>query len=68
MSKIYTLGQVAKICKVSRQTLKEFFDLGELRGYIIPGSEEARIPNEELIRFMKDYGIPLGKLEEGERI
>ena len=64
MKKVFTTGQVAKICKVAPRTVSKWFDSGRLRGYRIPGSQDRRIPREHLIRFMKDHGMPLGDLEE----
>jgi excisionase family DNA binding protein len=64
MKKVFTTGQVAKICKVAPRTVSKWFDSGRLRGYRIPGSQDRRIPREHLIRFLKEYGMPLGDLEE----
>src|SRR5438132_992103 len=64
MKTIFTTGQVAKICKVAPRTVSKWFDSGKLRGYRIPGSQDRRIPRENLIRFLKEYGMPLGELEE----
>src|SRR5262249_61528897 len=38
MKKVFTTGQVAKICKVAPRTVSKWFDSGRLRGYRIPGS------------------------------
>src|SRR3954464_13421167 len=64
MKKVFTTGQVAKICKVASRTVSKWFDSGRLRGYRIPGSQDRRIPREHLIRFLKEHGMPLGELEE----
>jgi excisionase family DNA binding protein len=64
MRKVFTTGQVAKICKVAPRTVSKWFDSGRLRGYRIPGSQDRRIPREHLIRFLKEHGMPLGELEE----
>ena len=66
MKKVCTTGQVAKICKVAPRTVSKWFDSGRLRGYRIPGSQDRRIPREQLIRFLKEHGMPLGELEEEE--
>jgi excisionase family DNA binding protein len=63
MKKVYTTGQVAKICKVAPRTVSKWFDSGRLRGYRIPGSQDRRIPREHLLRFLKEHGMPLGELE-----
>jgi len=63
MKKVYTTGQVAKICKVAPRTVSKWFDSGRLRGYRIPGSQDRRIPRDNLLRFLKEYGMPLGELE-----
>ena len=64
MKKVFTTGQVAKICKVAPRTVSKWFDSGRLRGYRIPGSQDRRIPREHLIRFLKEHQMPLGELEE----
>ncbi len=62
--KVYTTGQVAKICKVAPRTVSKWFDSGRLKGYRIPGSQDRRIPREYLIKFLKEHGMPLGELED----
>jgi len=62
--KVFTTGQVAKICKVAPRTVSKWFDSGRLKGYRIPGSQDRRIPREYLIKFLKDHGMPLGDLED----
>jgi excisionase family DNA binding protein len=64
--KVFTTGQVAKICQVAPRTVSKWFDSGKLRGYRIPGSQDRRIPREHLIKFLKENGMPLGQLEEEE--
>src|SRR5260370_39809339 len=64
MKKVFTTGQVAKICKVAARTVSKGVDSGRLRGYRIPGSQDRRIPREHLIKFLKEHGMPLGELEE----
>lgn len=61
--KVFTTGQVAKICKVAPRTVSKWFDSGRLKGYRIPGSQDRRIPREYLIKFLKEHGMPLGDLE-----
>jgi len=55
--KVYTTGQVAKICKVAPRTVSKWFDSGRLKGYRIPGSQDRRIPREYLIVFLKEHGM-----------
>lgn len=62
--KVFTTGQVAKICGVAPRTVSKWFDSGRLKGYRIPGGPDRRIPRENLIRFLKEHGMPLGELEE----
>ena len=64
MKKVFTTGQVAKICQVAPRTVSKWFDSGKLRGYRIPGSQDRRIPRDQLIRFLKENNMPLGALEE----
>jgi len=60
---ILTTGQVARICKVAPRTVTKWFDMGQLKGYRIPGGRDRRIPAAELIRFMKSYNMPTEQLE-----
>ncbi len=61
---VFTTGQVAKICKVGPRIVSKWVDSGRLKGYRVPGSRFRRIPRVYLIRFMKEYGLPLGDLED----
>ncbi len=55
--KLYTTGEVAKICKVAVRTVCKWTDHGDLKSFRIPGSQHRRIPHDALIKFlkMKDY-------------
>lgn len=55
---VFTTGEAAEVCKVSQQTIIRCFDSGRLNGFRVPGSRFRRIPREELIKFMRDNGIP----------
>ncbi len=65
--KVLTTGQVARICNVAPRTVSKWFDLGQLRGYRIPGSRDRRIPLDQLLRFMKLHDMPLNGLDAGPR-
>ena len=68
-SKVYTSGEVARICGVSPDTVSRWFDLGQISGYRLGPGGDRRIPYESLRGFMVSHGIPLHRLEEeGERI
>ncbi len=55
--KVFTTGQVARICKVAPRTVSKWFDSGRLSGYRIPGSQDRRIPRDDLAKFVKDHGM-----------
>jgi uncharacterized protein (TIGR02996 family)/excisionase family DNA binding protein len=59
MRMVFTTGEVAKICRVAPVTVTRWFDSGRLRGYRIPGSQDRRIPRENLIRFLRENGLSL---------
>ena len=65
--KVFTTGEVARICKVSQQTVIRCFDKGRLSGFRVPGSRFRRIPREALIAFMKANDIPSGHLDSGKK-
>lgn len=60
---VFSTGEAAQICSVSQQTIIRCFDSGRLQGFRVPGSKFRRIPREELVRFMRANGIPLGAIE-----
>lgn len=65
--KVFTTGEAAKLCKVSQQTIIRCFDSGRLNGFRVPGSKFRRIPREELLRFMRQNGIPTDTMESSKR-
>ncbi len=67
-TKVFTTGQISKICQVAPRTVSKWFDTGRLSGYRIPGSNDRRVPRENLIAFMKEHGIPLGPLAVPESL
>ncbi len=64
---VFTTGEVAKICKVSQQTVIRCFDNGRLVGFRVPGSRFRRIPRDSLIKFMKENDIPLDQIGNGKK-
>lgn len=65
--RVFTTGEAAILCKVSQQTIIRCFDSGRLHGFRVPGSRFRRIPRDELIRFMRQNGIPTEILERRAR-
>lgn len=64
---VYTTGDVARICKISQQTVIRCFDRGDLQGFRVPGSRFRRIPRRSLLQFMRRHDIPLERLEPGKK-
>lgn len=52
INRVYTTGQISKICKVAPRTVSKWFDSGKLEGYIIPESKSRRIPHRCLVQFL----------------
>ena len=67
VKKLYTTGEVAKICNLSQQTIIRCFDAGRVEGFRIPGSKFRRIPHESLIKFMQSNDIPIDTLQSGKK-
>lgn len=57
--KVYTTGQIAKMCKVAPRTVTKWCDSGRLKCYRIPLSEDRRIQEEHLIEFLKAHNMPI---------
>ncbi len=66
-TRVFTTGEVAAICGVSADTVSRWFDLGQIDGYRLGPGGDRRIPYLSLRKFMLSHGIPLERLEEGER-
>jgi len=67
--RLFTTGEVAKICGVSQHTIIRCFDSGKLGGFRVPGSKFRRIPRGELIMFMRENNMSTNVLEcDGHRI
>jgi excisionase family DNA binding protein len=62
-SKVYTSGEVAKICGVSPDTVSRWFDMGHIEGYRLGPGGDRRIPHDSLRVFMIKHGIPLDRLD-----
>jgi excisionase family DNA binding protein len=65
--KVFTSGEVAAICGVSPDTVSRWFDLGQIEGYRLGPGGDRRIPYPALRKFMLSHGIPLDRLERGEK-
>lgn len=62
--KLFTTGDVARICKVAPRTVSKWFDSGLLKGWRIPGgSRDRRIPENRLREFLAEHGMPTDGLE-----
>jgi excisionase family DNA binding protein len=66
-NRVFTSGEVAAICGVSPDTVSRWFDLGQIEGYRLGPGGDRRIPYDSLRQFMLSHGIPLDRLEEGEK-
>lgn len=65
--KVFTSGEVARICGVSPDTVSRWFDVGHIEGYRLGPGGDRRIPYQSLRKFMLQHGIPLDRLENEAR-
>ena len=56
--RVLTTGEMARICQVTKRTVINWLDSGQLPGYRVPGSRHRRIPYENVLSFMREHGIP----------
>ncbi len=64
--KVFTTGQVAKICNVTTQTVTKWIDTERLVGYRIPGSRARRVTRENLQKFVEDHNVPTDYFSRGK--
>ena len=63
----FTTGEISKICNVAQRTVIKWFDQGIIKGYVIPGTKDRRIPLNYLIEFMKKNNIPFDLFFQAEK-
>lgn len=63
LAPVFTTGQAAKLCRVAPRTVCKWFDAGRLKGYRLPLSNDRRIPRDELLRFLRENGMPVDGVE-----
>lgn len=56
--RVLTTGEVARLCQVTKRTVINWLDSGQLQGYRVPGSRHRRVPYENVLSFMREYGLP----------
>jgi two-component system, OmpR family, response regulator RpaA len=60
---VYSTAEAAKICRLSLSTMNRRFDEGLIQGFRVPGSRFRRVTHEQLLRFMRENGLPTTTLE-----
>lgn len=55
----YTTGQIGRLLGVAPRTVSLWIDKGQLPGYRIPGSQDRRVTEEDLVRFARQNQIPV---------
>jgi excisionase family DNA binding protein len=59
-----TTFEISELCEVNPTTVQNWVKEGKLKAYATPGGHR-RIRREDLVRFMRDFGMPIpGVLEE----
>ena len=63
----FSTGEVARICRISQQTVIRCFDKGRIKGFRIPGSGFRRVPREALLQFMRENDMAIAGLQPDRR-
>lgn len=61
--RVFSIGQVAKICRASPRAVSKWVDSGILKGYRLPESRHRRVTENELLGFLTRHGMPTDLLE-----
>ncbi len=65
--KTYTTHEIAKFCDVYPSSVLHWINEGKLRAHVTPGGHR-RVAREELIRFLKQFQMPIpAELRAGRR-
>jgi hypothetical protein len=57
----YTTGDIADFCGVVAQTVQQWIKDEELKAFKLPGSNWARVYPQDLVTFMRKYGMNVPK-------
>ncbi len=60
-----TTGQVAVVCRVCPRTVTKWHDKGKLKGFRVPLGDARRFTVTDVLRFMREYGLPTDLLTGG---
>lgn len=64
-TRVFTTGDVAGFCSVTKETVARWVDRGELPAHQLPGRGDRRIAAADLLAFLRDKGFPIpGALAE----
>jgi excisionase family DNA binding protein len=61
---LLTTGRIAKICRISQQSVIRIAESGELKFYRVPGSTHRRFMVKDVRSFMERHQIPIEWLDE----
>lgn len=56
---VYTTGQVAALCRVTKRTVIKWIESGRLPGFRLPGSTHRRVAAAALAAFLKAHRLPV---------
>ncbi len=54
--RVWVPSQIARLCGVRAQTVKRWLEADRMHGYRIPGSQEWRVPDEQVVRYLRETG------------
>ena len=57
--RVFTTGQVARMLSFAPRTVNVLFDKEIIKGHRVPLSKDRRVPEASLIKWLKEYDIPL---------
>ncbi|HEY3227441.1 MAG TPA: response regulator [Planctomycetota bacterium] len=55
---LYTTGEIARLCQVTKRTVITWIDSGRLKGFRLPGGAHRRVAAADLAAFMRRHKIP----------
>ena len=60
---VLTTGEVARMLKVTTNTVVKWFESGLLEGYTFPGTRTRRVMRASFEKFCKKRGIPIERIQ-----
>jgi hypothetical protein len=62
-ARVFSTGMIARLVGCAPRTVSKWIDAGRLKGYLLPITKDRRVPRDNLLRFLRESGMPTAPLD-----